>query len=93
MVAYQAESDLVRLVAPPYKRVGDEGRTLIQSALASAADLEVTDTELRITLARPSVQPIAAARSRSSATNSIKHKHSFQAPGCDSATPSKRVGE
>ena len=51
MVAYQAESDLVRLVAPHYKRVGDEGRTLIQSALASAADLEVTDTELRITLA------------------------------------------
>ena len=50
MVAYQAESDLVRLVAPHYKRVGDEGRTLIQSALASAADLEVTDTELRITL-------------------------------------------
>ena len=51
MVAYQAESDLVRLVAPHYKRVGDEGRTLIQSALASAADLEVTETELRITLA------------------------------------------
>ena len=50
MVAYQAESDLVRLVAPHYQRVGDEGRTLIQSALASAADLEVTDTELRITL-------------------------------------------
>lgn len=51
MVAYQAESDLVRLVAPFYKRVGDEGRTLIQSALASAADLEATQTELRITLA------------------------------------------
>jgi transposase len=51
MVAYQAESDLVRLVAPHYKRVGDEGRTLIQSALASAANLEVTDTKLRITLA------------------------------------------
>ena len=51
MVAYQAESDLVRWVAPHYKWVRDEGRTLIQSALASAADLEVTDTELRITLA------------------------------------------
>jgi transposase len=51
MVAYQAESDLVRLVAPHYKRVGEEGRTLIQSALASAADMEVTDTELHITLA------------------------------------------
>ena len=51
MVAYQTESDLVRLVAPHYKRVGQEGRTLIQSALASGADIEVTATELRITLA------------------------------------------
>jgi transposase len=50
MVAYQAESDLVRLVAPHYRRVEDEGRTLIQSALASAADLEVTDRELRVVL-------------------------------------------
>jgi transposase len=51
MVAYQAESDLVRAVAPHYKRADDEGRTLIQAALASAADLDVTDTELRLTLA------------------------------------------
>ena len=51
MVAYQAESDLVRLVAPHYKRVEEEGRTLIQSALAGAADLIVTDTELRVVLA------------------------------------------
>lgn len=51
IVAYQAESDLLRLVAPHYRRVGDEGRTLLQSALASAADLEVTQTELRVTLA------------------------------------------
>ena len=34
-----------------YQRVADEGRTLIQSALASAADLEVTDTELRVRVA------------------------------------------
>ena len=51
MVAYQAESELVRLVAKHYRRAEDEGRTLVQSALASAADLAVTDTELRITLA------------------------------------------
>jgi hypothetical protein len=51
MVAYQAESDLVRLVSPHYRRVEDEGRTLIQSALASAADLEVTERELRVTMA------------------------------------------
>ena len=51
MVAYQAESDLVNLVASQYKRVKDEGRTLIQSALADAADIEVTENELRIRLA------------------------------------------
>lgn len=50
MVAYQAESDLVRMVAPYYRRAEDEGRTLIQSALASAADLEVTDRELRVAI-------------------------------------------
>ena len=51
MLAYQAESDLLRLVAPHYRRAGQEGRTLLQSALASAADLQVTQTELRVTLA------------------------------------------
>ena len=51
MVAYQAESDLVRLVAPHYRRADDEGRTLVQSALADSADIEVTEHELRITLA------------------------------------------
>jgi transposase len=54
MVAYQAESDLLRLVAPHYRRAGQEGRTLLQAALASAADLEVTPTELRVTLAAQS---------------------------------------
>jgi len=51
MVAYQAEGDLLRLVGPHYRRVDEEGRTLIQSALASAADIEVTDQVLRVTLA------------------------------------------
>jgi transposase len=51
MLAYQAESDLVRLVAPHYKRVDDEGRTLIQAALAGSGDLVVTETELRVVLA------------------------------------------
>ena len=53
-LAYQAESDLLRLAAPHYRRADDEGRTLIQSALTSAADLEVTQKELRVTLAAPS---------------------------------------
>jgi len=51
MVAYQAESDLVHRVAPHYKRTADEGRTLIQAALASPADLEVTAEELRVFIA------------------------------------------
>ena len=48
MTAYQAESDLVHLVSRHYKRASDEGRTLIQSALASSADIAVTGDELRI---------------------------------------------
>jgi hypothetical protein len=51
MVSYQAESALLQIVAPHYRRTDQEGRTLIQSALASAADLEVAQDELRITLA------------------------------------------
>ena len=50
MLAYQAESDLVQLLAPHYRRTDQEGRTLIQSALAGAGDLEITATELRIAL-------------------------------------------
>jgi transposase len=51
MLAYQAESDLLRFVVPHYRRAGQEGRTLVQSALASAADLQVTETELQVILA------------------------------------------
>lgn len=54
MLAYQSESDLLRLVAPHYRRADDEGRTLIQSALGSVADLQVTEKELRVTLAAQS---------------------------------------
>lgn len=75
MVAYQAESDLFRLVAPHYHRADDEGRTLIQSALASAADLEVTQTELRITLAPQSsphrTRAIAALCDELNQTNTV----------------------
>jgi len=52
MVAYQAESDLVRLVAPHYRRADDEGRTLVQSALNSAADITVRDHELLVRCCR-----------------------------------------
>ena len=50
MVAYQAESDLVAMIQPHYRRAAQEGRTLIQSALADTADLAVTDHELRVRL-------------------------------------------
>lgn len=51
MVAYQVETDLVQTIRPWYRRADQEGRTLVQSMLASAADLKVTDTELQITVA------------------------------------------
>lgn len=51
MVAYQSEGELVRIIARHYRRAEDEGRTLVQSALASAADIAVTADELRVTLA------------------------------------------
>jgi hypothetical protein len=50
MVAFQAESDLLHILTPHYRRADDEGRTLVQNALASSADLEVTDTELHVRL-------------------------------------------
>jgi hypothetical protein len=50
MVAYQAESDLFAQIQPHYRRAAQEGRTLIQSALAGSADLEVTAEELRVRL-------------------------------------------
>ena len=51
MVAYQAESDLVRAVAPHYHRADDEGRTLIQTALAAPADIQIKDGVLQVSLA------------------------------------------
>ena len=51
MVAYQAESDLLALLRPHYKRTNEEGRTLVTTALQSAADIEVRNGELRVTLA------------------------------------------
>jgi len=50
MVAYQAETDLLGLIRSDYARADDEGRTLVQSALTSSGDLEVTDNELRVEL-------------------------------------------
>jgi len=51
MVAFQAESDLVRMLAPHYARTDDEGRTLVQNALATPADIDVREDELHVRLA------------------------------------------
>jgi len=51
MVAFQIESDLVEMIRPHYKRVLDEGRTLVQTILQDAADIEPREGQLRITLA------------------------------------------
>jgi transposase len=64
MVAYQAEGDLVRMVATHYRRVEEEGRTLIQCALTADADLEIEGRTLRVVIAplssRHRTQAIAA---------------------------------
>ncbi|MEE9185220.1 MAG: hypothetical protein V3U39_12210 [Acidimicrobiia bacterium] len=49
--AYRIETELVRALAPHYSRSDDEGRKLVAAALSSTADIEVTATELRVTLA------------------------------------------
>jgi transposase len=78
MVAYQVESDIFRLITPHYKRAEEEGRTLVQSMLASAADLEVSQTELRVLIA-----PLSSA-----------HRTRVLATLCDelNATPTKFPG-
>ena len=51
MVAYQVESELLDRVAPHYPRSADEGRTLLHAVFRSAADIDVAEDELRVTLA------------------------------------------
>ncbi len=51
MVAYQAESDLLALLQPHYKRADDEGRTLLHELFAAAADIHVKDNEVQVMLA------------------------------------------
>jgi transposase len=50
MIAYQAESDLVTLLRPHYKRADQEGRTLLHELFAAAGDIRVCDSELLVTL-------------------------------------------
>jgi len=50
MLAYQAESDLLAFLSPHYARSDDEGRTVLHELFRAAADIDVTGTELRVTL-------------------------------------------
>lgn len=50
MLAYQAESDLSAFLSPHYARSDDEGRTVLHELFRAAADIDVTGTELRVTL-------------------------------------------
>ena len=50
MLAYQAESDLLGFLRSRYARIDEEGRTLLHELFRVGADLEVTDTELRVTV-------------------------------------------
>jgi prepilin-type processing-associated H-X9-DG protein len=55
-VAYQAETALLRLIRPHYRRHEDEGRKLLASAMQLSGDIEVGTGELRITL-EPAASP------------------------------------
>ena len=50
MLAFQAESDLLAFLRPHYARSDEEGRTLLHELFRAAADIDVTDAELRVTL-------------------------------------------
>lgn len=69
MVAYQAEGDLVRLLAPHYRRAEHEGRTLIHTALAAGGQRgdalpRVRDVTRRIDREEPVVDRTPAHRQR-----------------------------
>ncbi len=50
MVAYRAETALVRCLAPHYAKTEDEGRALIRELLSSSADIVPEAQRLRIRL-------------------------------------------
>jgi hypothetical protein len=54
MAAYQVETELLGMLGDHYARCDDEGRTLLHSAYQSSARLDVTDGELRVTIAAQS---------------------------------------
>ena len=102
MVAYQAESDLVRMLAPRYRRADDEGRTLIQSAIAQAGDIYVEGNELRVAidpLSSPHrtqaldglCQDLNATRTRFPGSSLIMRFEVKASPKCSPAFPGPRT--
>jgi len=54
MAAYQVETQLLGMLQDHYARADEEGRTLLHAAFQSPARLEVTQGELRVTIAAQS---------------------------------------
>lgn len=54
MAAYHVETQLLGMLQDHYTRAGEEGRTFLHAAFQSPARLEVTEHELRVTLATQS---------------------------------------
>jgi hypothetical protein len=50
MMAYRAESGLLNLIAPDYRRTGQEGRQLIQEIMRASGGLEVYRMHMTISL-------------------------------------------
>jgi transposase len=63
MVAYQVETQLLGMLDGHYARAHDEGRTLLQAAFQSPAQLVVAEGELRVTIAAQSSPHRTAALS------------------------------
>ncbi len=61
IIAYQCETALLDRLRKHYARADDEGRTLLQAAFQASASLEVTETELKITIAAQSSPHRSAA--------------------------------
>jgi uncharacterized FlgJ-related protein len=54
MIACQVETALLGRLVKHYARAADEGRTLLHAAFQSSARMEVSETELKITIAAQS---------------------------------------
>jgi hypothetical protein len=89
MVAYQTESDLLALLRPHYASSDDEGLTLLHELFHAAADIDVTETELRVAIS-PLNAPHRTLARRHYAKFSPRRPPSSQEPVSRCASPSIR---